>query len=78
MPGGVGLHDDAPVAALPGDVQQIGDDRLPDALPAIVLARRDTHHLTDPLAVQDERPGADYFAPHAGNHEDMARYDVVA
>ena len=24
VPGGVGLHDDAPVAALPGDVHQIG------------------------------------------------------
>jgi len=31
VPGGVGLDNDALVAALPGDVQQIGDDRLPDA-----------------------------------------------
>src|SRR6266851_8311963 len=77
VPGGVGLHDDAPVAALAGDVHQVGDDCLADAPSAIGLARRDTYHLADPLAVREERPGADQFAPHAGNHEDMAREDVV-
>jgi hypothetical protein len=48
VPGGVGLRNDAPVAALAGDVHQGGDDRLADAPPAIVLARRDPYHLADP------------------------------
>jgi hypothetical protein len=77
VPGGVGLRDDAPVAALAGDVHQVGDDCLADALSAIGLARRDTYHLADPLATADECPGADQFAPHADHHEDMAREDVV-
>ncbi len=77
MPGNVGLHDNAPVAALPGDAHQVGDDRLPDAPSAIVLARRDTHQLTDPLAVQEERSGADQFPPYAGNHKDIAHSEVL-
>lgn len=77
VPGGVGLHDDASVAAQPGDVHQGGNNRLPNAPSTIFLARRDTHQLTDPPAVQEERSGADQFPPYAGNHKDIAHSEVV-
>jgi len=77
VPGGVGLHDDAPVAVLAGDVHQ-GGDVLPGRCPVddSPCASRSATSSLIPSPCQRSARCRPVRAP-GSHHEDMARSEVV-